>query len=59
MSRDFEWEICECDNGIGESCKVCYSPEATKRCLHRWCGDCGIEGCSVRVCEKETGHGKG
>ena len=55
MSRDFEWKTCECDNRIGENCEECYSPVGTKRCLHRWCGDCGIKGCLLRVVEKDNG----
>lgn len=53
MSEDMQGrKICECDNQIGENCEQCYSSAGTKPCLSRYCGDCGIEGCSVRVVKK-------
>ena len=54
MRWDWVWKICKCDKGIGESCDSCYSPAGTKPCLFRYCEDCSIEGCSVRVREKEN-----
>ncbi len=55
MSTDiFGWEICECDNRIGENCEECYSPGGTKPCLTRYCGDCGIKDCSARVVGKQN-----
>ncbi len=53
MIRDFGWKACKCDKRIGENCEECYSPQGTKPCLTRYCGDCGIKDCSVRICEKE------
>ncbi len=56
MGRDILGvKICECDNKIGENCERCYEPKGTKPCLSRYCGDCGIEGCSARVVEKSNG----
>ncbi len=53
MSKDITGQdICKCNNSIGENCEWCYSPQGTRPCLNRYCGDCGIEGCSVRVVEK-------
>lgn len=55
MSKDiFGNKICDCDNSVGENCEVCYIPAGTKPCLSRYCGDCGIEGCSARVVEKSN-----
>ncbi len=49
----FFYHPCFCDSSIGENCEQCCSPHGTKPCLHRYCGDCGIKGCSVRVVEKD------